>query len=60
MAKLAAEREGILAKRYQLQQSHELFWGYTASVWLVVLSEATILALAAWKIYSKHYGDTAW
>lgn len=60
MAKLAAGREEVLVKRYRLQQRHELFWGYTASVWLVVLNEATILALAAWKVYSKHYGETQW
>src|SRR6267378_2662754 len=53
MAKLAAQREEVYVNRYHLQRAHELLWGYKASLWLVILNEATIVALVIWKVYSK-------
>ena len=60
MAKLAAQREEVYVNRYHLQRAHELLWGYKASLWLVILNEATIVALVIWKVYSKHCCETQW
>src|ERR1700720_2449055 len=50
MAWSAAEREKFFVQQYRVAQTHELFWGYIAGIWLVILGEVTVVVLAAWKL----------
>jgi hypothetical protein len=52
MAESSVQREKFFAQNYRVQQTHELFWGYSASLWLVALNELTIISLAIWKFFS--------
>ncbi len=48
MAYRAMRREMILAAEHKLEPMHELFWGYSAGLIVVILDQIAVLAIYVW------------
>jgi hypothetical protein len=42
MAHSAMVREEFFAKTFDLQKTHELFWGYRLGIWLVAITQVSV------------------